>query len=274
MDIVDDIIEMSPESAANAWMDRFIKLYKYGIIDEGVSVKHGKITWTGDSIYDHSIYLDKDRFIIDGNEVFITVELWNKYIKMRELAGALYVRAPKKIAFPDDWSDLSDEQVLENIQYLQKKYKKYKISQPDDKHIKIDNVVICRGQEEIVSGHVVGNGRTYYTINNKTYYRNEENGKELVDLIHLCKMHLVPFKDKVNKWVKDNKSDIKYLGLGGSAVLAIFVFAYFMAIDSDKSAKQSRDQLKKEIVNEVIDSLHKEQQKTLNYNDSIRQNVR
>ena len=267
MEIVDDIIIIPAETAAHMWMDRFIKQYKYGI-DEGVVVKNGKITWTGDWC-EHSIYLDKDRFIIDGNEVFITVELWKKYLKMRELAGAIYVRAPKKIAFPDDWSDLSDEQVLENIQYLQKKYKKYKISQPDDKHIKIDNVVICRDNEGSV-----GNGRTYYTINNKRYYRHEDNAKELVDLIHLCKMHLAPFKDKVNKWAKDNKADIKYLGLGGSAVLAIFVFAYFMAIDSDKSAKQSRDQLKKEIVNEVIDSLHKEQQKTLNYNDSIRQNVR
>ena len=178
------------------------------------------------------------------------------------------------LRFPDDWSDLSDEQVSENIQYLQKNYKKYQISQPDDKSVKMDNVEICRCQEEIVSGHVVGNGRTFYTINNKKYYRHEDNAKELVDLMHLCKMHLVPFKDKFNKWVKDNKDDIKYWGLGGGAVLAIFVFTYFMAIYSDKSAKQSRQQLKKEIVNEVIDSLHKEQQKTLNYNDSIKQNVR
>ena len=264
MEIMDDVIIIPAETAAHMWMDRFIKQYKYGI-DEGVSVKHGKITWTGDSIYEHSIYLDKDRFLIDGKEVFITVELWNKYIKMRELAGAIYVRAPKKIAFPNDWSDLSEEQVLENIQYLQKNYKKYEISQPDDNSIKIDNVVISRNTE----GNVA-NGRTYYTINNKKYYRHEDNAKELVDLIHLCKMHLVPFKDKVNKWAKDNKDDIKYLGLGGSAVLAIFVFSYFMAIDSDKSAQQSRQQLKKEIVNEVIDSLHKEQQKIINYNDTVK----
>jgi hypothetical protein len=171
--------------------------------------------------------------------------------------------------FSDDWSKLSDEQVLENIQYLQKNYKKYNVSQQDDKHIKIDNVVICRDSE----GNI-GNGRTYYTINNKKYYRNEENAKELIDLIHICKMNMVPFKDKAKKWLKDNKDDVKDWAVGGSAVLAIFVFAYFMAIDSDKSAKQSRQQLKKEIVNEVIDSLHKEQQKIVNYNDSINQNVR
>ena len=267
MELCEDEIIVPAESAAHMWMDRFIKQYKYGI-DEGVTVKHGKITWTGDWS-EHSIYLNKDRFIIDGNEIFINAELWKKYLRMRELCGAIYVRAPRKIAFPNDWSDLSDEQVLENIQYLQKNYKKYEISQPDDNSIKIDNVVISRNTE----GNVA-NGRTYYTINNKKYYRHEDSAKELVDLIHLCKMYKLPFKQKANNWWKNNKDNVRYWGLGGSAVLAIFVFTYFMATYSDKSAQQSRQQLKKEIVNEVIDSLHKEQQKTLNYNDSIRQSVR
>lgn len=264
MEFTDDIIVIPAETAAHIWMDRFIKQYEYGI-DKSVAVKGGKITWE-DGWREHSIYLDKDRFIIDGDEIFITAELWQKYAKMRIMAGAIYVRAPKKIAFPDDWSDLSDEQVLENIQYLQKKYKKYKISQPDDKRIKIDNVEICRGQEEIVSGHVVGNGRTYYTINNKTYYRNEENGKELIDLIHLCKMHMLPFKDKAKKWLNDNKDLI--VGSGGTVLIFLCVtgLVYF----NNKAAKNEKQQLKREIINEVIDSLHKEQQKTINYNDSVK----
>ena len=176
--------------------------------------------------------------------------------------------------FPDDWSNLSDEQILENIQYLQKNYKKYKITIVDGKCIKIGNIAICRDNEEIISGHVVGTGRTFYTINNKKYYRNEENGKELIDLIHLCKMSTLSFKDKFEKWFKDNKDNIKDWGLAGTTIVALFVFVYVMAIYSDKNAKQSRQKLKQEIVNEVIDSLHKEQQKTINYNDSIRQNVR
>ena len=175
----------------------------------------------------------------------------------------------EKITFPNDWSKLSDEKVLENIQYLQKNYKKYNIAQPDDKHITIDNITICRDHEGDI-----GNGRTFYTINNKKYYRHEENAKELVDLIHLCKMHLVPFKDKAKKWFRENKDNVKDGTLGGVTITALFIFVYFMAVYSDKSAKQSRQQLKKEIVNEVIDSLHKEQQKTINYNDSINQKVR
>ena len=74
--------------------------------------------------------------------------------------------------------------------------------------------------------------------------------------------------------LKDNKYDINYWALGGTAVVALFVLTYFMAIYSDKSAQQSRQQLKQEIVKDVIDSLHKEQQKTINYKDSVNQNVR
>ncbi len=167
----------------------------------------------------------------------------------------------EKITFPDDWSKLSDEQVLGNIQYLQKNYKKYKISKPDDKHIKMDNIVICRDNESTVA-----NSRICFTINNKTYYRNEENGKELIDLIHLCKMHMLPFKDKAKRWLDDNKDLI--VGAGGTAVifLCIMGLVYF----NNKAAKNEKQELKREIINEVIDSLHKEQQKTINYNDSIK----
>ena len=65
MEIGDDEIIVSAESAAHIWMDRFIKQYKHGI-DEGVIVRGGKIIWTGNWV-EHSIYVDKDRFIIDGN---------------------------------------------------------------------------------------------------------------------------------------------------------------------------------------------------------------
>ena len=260
MEIVDDIIVIPAETAAHMWMDRFIKQYKYGI-DEGVSVKHGKITWTGDSIYEHSIYLDKDRFIIDGKEIFITTELWNKYLRMREITGAIYVRAPKKIAFPDDWSELSDEQVLENIQYLQKNYKKYKISKPDDKSITIDNISICRDNEG-----TIGNGRTFYTVNNRKYYRDEGNGKELIELVHLCKMHSLPFKTKAKNWWNDNKDVVELSAL----ITGLFIVVGGLALYIDKNEKKSKEQFKQEVIKEALDSLRKEQQKMINYNDSVK----
>jgi hypothetical protein len=251
----------NPRSNALAWMKRFIKKYKQGC-DEDVLVKGDKIVWA-DGVTEHSIYIKNGKFVIDGYEEFIDSELWDKYAEMRKLTGSISVRKPKKIAFPYDWSALSDEQVLENIQYLQKNYKKYKILFIDDNKIKIDNVSIVREHEE-------NNGRVFLIINNKKYYRTEENGKELIDLMHVCKMRMVSFKDKASKWFKDNKDDVKTWTLGGTTIAVLFTFAYFMAIYSDKNAKQSRQELKREIINEVIDSLHKEQQKTINYNDSIK----
>lgn len=259
MEIEDIEIIIPRETAAMMWMDRFIKEYKYGT-NNGVIVDGKKITWTGDFKV-HSIDLKNDRFIIDGDEVFINAELWNKYLKMREITGSWYVRAPKKIAFPNDWYDLSEEQVLENIQYLQKNYKKYEISQPNDNSIKIDNVVISRNTE----GNVA-NGRTYYTINNKKYYRNKGTAKELAELMHVCKMYKLPFKQKANNWWQGNKDvlEITVLIIGLFGAVSGFVWL------ADKSEKKSKEQFKQEVIKEAIDSLHKEQKKTINYNDSVK----
>ncbi len=257
MELCEDEIIVPAESAAHMWMDRFIKQYKYGI-DEGVTVKHGKITWTGDWS-EHSIYLNKDRFIIDGNEIFINAELWKKYLRMRELCGAVYVRAPRKIAFPDDWSELSDERILENIQYLEKNYKKYNITVQDTDTVKIDNITIYRD----------GGGathRTCFTINNKKYYRHESIGKEIIELTHLCKMHCLPLKTKAKNWWQDNKDVLEITVL----IIGLFGAVSGLVWLSDKSEKKSKEQFKQEVIKEAIDSLRKEQQKTINHKDSVK----
>ena len=248
---------ISEEVKALEWMDRFIKRYKYE--KETVQTKGNMIQWA-DGIYRHSICVKDGKFIIDGSEIYINSKLWAKYVKMREITGSWYVRAPKKIAFPNDWSDLSEEQVLENIQYLQKNYKKYDISKPDDKHIKIDNIIICRDNEGDI-----GNGRTYFIINGKKYYRDEIIGKEIIDLMHLCKMHIVPFKEKATKWFKQNRNII----IGSGIFIICSHIAYFTGKETIKGANTQKT------IKEISDSsLQEEQQKIINYNDSIKQNVK
>ena len=185
---------------------------------------------------------------------------------MRELTGAVYIRSPKKIAFPYDWSGLSDEQVLWNIQYLQKNYKKYKISQPDDNRIEIDNVTICRDNESKDD-----NVRTCFTINNKKYYRNNDNGKELIELMHLCKMHIRPLKKKISDYLKNDKSAVRE----GSFMFALFVAACILAKyvgnhkqDLNKDIKQEKN------IKKSQDVLREEQAKIVSFTDSIRQNIR
>ncbi len=264
MELVDNEIIIPAETAAHIWMDRFIKTYEYGI-DKSVKVKGNEIIWN-DIFGTHSICVDKDRFIIDGNEIFINPELWHKYLRMRELAGAIYVRAPKKIAFPDDWSELSDERVLENIQYLQKNYKKYNISQPDDKHIKIDNVIICRDNESAVN-----NSRICFTINNKKYYRNNDNGKELSELMHLCKMHIRPLREKILDCWKNDKGTV----CEGSFMVILFIGACVLANYVGKHKQDFEPKVKQEEkIKKSQDDLCKEQAKIVNFTDSTRQNIR
>lgn len=259
MELCEDEFIVPAESAAHAWMDRFIKLYEYGI-DESVTVKNGKITWL-DIWREHSIYLNKDRFIIDGDEIFINAELWKKYLRMRELCGAIYVRAPRKIAFPYDWSELSDDEVLEKIQYLEKNYKKYNITIIEGTSVAIDNVVIRRETKK-----VDGRDKTCFTINNKTYCREHSIGKELIELVHLCKMYKIPSKVKIKNWWQDKK----YLfGAGATAALicvgigGLLVYAY-------KDNKKTQKQFKQQVVKETVNSLQKQQQKMMNYNDFMK----
>ena len=48
----------------------------------------------------------------------------------------------KKRVFPDDWFDMSEKQVLENVRYLKRNYKNYKIKSIDDNTVSIGNVKI------------------------------------------------------------------------------------------------------------------------------------
>ena len=156
---------------------------------------------------------------------------------------------------------MSDDEVLEKIQYLEKNYKKYNITVDADNSVKIDNVVIRRKVKK-----VEGRDKTCFIINNKVYCREHSIGKELIELVHLCKMEAVPFKQKAKNWYEHNKSVL----LGASAIVVLFVATDLFVIYTNKHAKNEKQQFKQEIIKEAIDSLHKEQQKTTMYNDSVK----
>lgn len=185
----------SEEAKALSWMSRLIKNYQRS--QETVLVSMNKIFWV-DSGDIHSIYTKDGKFVIDGKEMFIDSMLLERFLKLRELTKAVFVRVPKKFAFPDDWSKLSDQQVLENVQYLQKNYKKYKIEVPDINVVNIDNVKIVRENGNESEDH-----HTCYIINNKKYYRQDIIGKEIIDLVHFCKMNNMSLNAKVRIWLQN-----------------------------------------------------------------------
>ena len=172
--------------------------------------------------------------------------------------------------FPDDWSKLSDEQVSENIQYLSKNYKKYRISILDDKTIRIGNVVICRTLKNIQ-----GQQKTCLDINGKIYCRESAIGKEIIDLVHVVKMYALPVKQKAKNLWNKNKSDVKTFLLGGVAVAVLFIGTYVIAIiadkSSEKSAIQKQEQLDKHIDERIKSAIREyDSIKTIQCKDSLK----
>lgn len=69
----------------------------------------------------------------------------------------------KKRVFPDDWFDMSEKQVLENVRYLKRNYKQYKIKSVDDNTVSIGNVKLCSFDKKMDDGVY----HRLHTINNK-----------------------------------------------------------------------------------------------------------
>lgn len=132
----------------------------------------------------------------------------------------------EKRIFKDDWSDLSDNQVLENIKYLQENYKKYTISIPDCTRVLIGNVLICRKRMGEYS-------KTFYVINNKEYCRETNIGKEIIDLAHFCRTDTISFKEKLVKWIEKNK----YFLIGCGMFVLLSNIAYFSSGCVNKKQK-------------------------------------
>ncbi|MBR5904684.1 MAG: hypothetical protein IKZ49_04090 [Alphaproteobacteria bacterium] len=259
-----DNIEMTERSKALTWMNNLIKNYRTEF--NNVQASNGKIVYNA-GLYRHSIELKEDRFLVDGNEVFIDSELWDKYVKLRELTGSIFVRAPKKIAFPYDWSNLSDEQVLENVRYLRKNAKKYNRSFKDGV-LYMDNVKIHLTNDIIDNQYV-----DCVIINNKKHLLEGESDTlyyEIYDLYHDSKDYVSPARLKVQDWWNANAGNVVLVsGIVTACVLAAFVGRFV-----GKKCLEAQEQYKQKIINEAIEKYKQEQQKTINYNDSIEQNIR
>jgi len=257
-------IEMTERSKALTWMNYLIKNYRTEF--KYVNVSKGKIVYTA-GLDKHSIELKEDRFLIDGYEVFIDSELWDKYVKLRELTGSIFVRAPKKIAFPYDWSNLSDEQVLENVKYLRKNAKKYNRSFKDGV-LYMDNVKINLTNDIIDNQYV-----DCVIINNKKHLLEGESDTlyyETYNLYHDSKGYVSPARLKVQDWWNANVGNVVLV----SGVVATCVLAALIGRFAGKKLLETHEQYKQKIINEAIEKYKQEQQKTINYNDSIEQNIR
>lgn len=129
-----------------------------------------------------------------------------------------------KRAFPDDWSKLSEEHIYDNIAYLLRNYKKYKIKFINKNALLLDdNIRIYRADVEM--GGVLYN---LYTINKKTYDRNDadaSNGFLLSQLFKECEFEAKPFKERAAFWWKDAKFILLYGSVVTMAALSFIWLA-------------------------------------------------
>ena len=88
----------------------------------------------------------------------------------------------KNRVFPNNWSDLSQEQALENIQYLLENYNKYNIIFLTDDSVRIDNVRIRKKEVQIFQYKY-----TVYEINGRMFTVDGEVGRSISRLIYCCR---------------------------------------------------------------------------------------
>ena len=137
----------------------------------------------------------------------------------------------EKRVFPDDWSNFTDEQAVENIEYLKKNYSKYEINIPKQGLVIIGNVRMERKIKLDTKGkiHLVS------VINNKELDADEIRGTwgMLMLLEYECQKKIkkdsMSSKEKVADWLKKNKAVFINTGITVATIAAfIAMWNYFV----------------------------------------------
>lgn len=140
--------------------------------------------------------------------------------------------------FQNDWSHVSQEEALRDIQYLLKNYKRYKISILGDRHVLIGNVDICKEEKTILN-----NKFTVYTINKRSFTVDSEVGFYLSRLIYLCEQEKAEktFPEKVQAFWGKIGHDTAFV----TTVIGIAVLCATAIYITDKIKIDQQEQQKK-----------------------------
>lgn len=159
-----------------------------------------------------------------------------------------------KTDFPDDWSALTDKQVLENIEYLLNNYKQYEIHKYDDNWVKIGNVSV-RHRDGWSGGRY-----EYYSVNEKLY--RDIIGKPITSGL---KKLLYIGKEEYDK--RQQKQNRRTIIIGCACIFVLLVVTeiclYSLEKKRLKQEEQNRELFKQQVVKETLDSI--ERSKTIDY---------
>ena len=127
--------------------------------------------------------------------------------------------------FPDDWSNLPDDDVRDNITYLSRHYRLRRITRPEKEKVCFRNVVIEQKDLKTSCGLC-----THYIINGKAYSCESNIGNDLAWLMSAYKDAARPFKDKAKEVWQNNWALIVTLVVLGGLATCVGVY------DSKKKA--------------------------------------
>lgn len=154
----------------------------------------------------------------------------------------MHKKFKKNRVFPNDWSNLSQEQALENIQYLLENYNKCNIVFYGDDRLRIGNIYIHRKEVQILEYRY-----TVYEINRRLFTVDGEVGCYISKLIYCChhpekEKNLI---EKLEEFLKRRKLDIIFVLV---LVCAAMVCIATMRV-IEKSKKQKQQEQFEKIVN-------------------------
>ena len=173
----------------------------------------------------------------------------------------------KKRTFPDNWSSLSDKQVMENIKYLSSNYKKHDIKVHNN-YVQIDNVKIqpCIRPKIGVPFKVVYAAEdieVYKEINKKEIHADNPMYIELDKLYQDIKRYNQSVEKKCRDWIKKNYKWVFIVATGAKVVSGAGMYLFV--------ANKKQPDIKTQTVAQEYKA-HKA--KTINFTDSINQKTK
>ena len=169
----------------------------------------------------------------------------------------------KKRAFPDDWSELSDVEIAENIKYLRKYYKKHDI-RVHNSYVQIGNIKIQTCSRPKIGTpyktiYSVEDIEGYIDINNQEIYADNSMYLELSKLCQDIKKYDISAEKRCRDWIKKNYKWVFIIATGAKVVSGAGMYLYI-------TNKKQSDIKTQNVAQEY--KAHKE--KTINFTDSIK----
>ena len=173
----------------------------------------------------------------------------------------------KKRIFPDDWSNLSDKQVIENIKYLRCNYKKHDIKVHNN-YVQIDNVKIQPCIRPKIGApfkvvYAAEDIEVYKEINNQEICTDNPMSLELDRLYQDIKNYNQSVEKKCREWIKKNYKWVFIVATGAKLVSGAGMYL-FVANKKQPNTK----------VQTVTQEYEAQKVKAINFTDSINQKIK